>query len=77
VPPTAKHYSKAGLPWFGHYSDAPGVSATPLLERLKSVITVAKEKGDVLLPENERAHPKSVVALRSGLQPGQIREGGF
>ena len=53
-PPTAKRYSKAGLPWFDYYRDdveaVPG-SNTPA--QLKSVSQISLTKGDHALPENE------------------------
>jgi hypothetical protein len=53
-PPTAKSYSKAGLPWFDHYRDdveaAPGSST---LAELKSVSQTSQTKLDHAVPENE------------------------
>jgi hypothetical protein len=78
VPPTAKEYTKAGLPWFDYYSDgATAVPGSPSLEKLKSVFTLGKEKGDVPLPENEPVETNVVVKLRSGLKKDEVREGTF
>ncbi len=75
VPPTAREYTEAGLPWFDYYADGvKTVGGSGILARLKSVIQLGKEKGDVPLPENEPVKPKSVVPLRNGLRPGQVRE---
>lgn len=75
TPPTAKHYSDAGLPWFEYYDDrgAP-LAGSDRLRSLKSVLTLGKKKGDVPLPENESVSPKNIVELRRGLRPGQVRE---
>jgi hypothetical protein len=78
VPPTAKEYTKAGLPWFDYYSDgATAVPGSPTLEKLKSVFTLGQEKGDVPLPENEPVETNVVVKLRSGLKKDEVREGTF
>lgn len=77
APPTAKAYSKAGLPWFEYYSDGEALEGSSVLSGLKSVLAMGKEKGDVPLPENEPVSPAKVVHLRSGLRPGQVREGRF
>lgn len=78
VPPTAKEYSAAGLPWFDYYAD--GLSVVPgsgILQQLKSVVQLGKQKGDAPLPENEPVHATPVVVLRKGLKQGQVREGRF
>jgi hypothetical protein len=78
VPPTAREYAAAGLPWFDYYAD--GLSAVPgsgILQQLKSVVQLGKRKGDVPLPENEPVHATPVVVLRKGLKKGQVREGRF
>lgn len=77
-PPTAKQYTKAGLPWFDWYDDsAAAIDATDRLKKLKSVAAISREKSDVVLPENESVTPDNVVVYRKGLQPGQVREGRF
>jgi hypothetical protein len=78
APPTAKQYTKAGLPWFDYYDE----TATPLagsatLQGLKSVSELGKQKGDVPLPENEPCVPSAVVKLGKGKRRGQVREGAF
>jgi hypothetical protein len=78
VPPTASEYAKAGLPWFDYYAE--GLSAVPgskILEKLKSVVQLGKEKGDVPLPENEPVHATPVIELRRGMKRDQVREGRF
>jgi hypothetical protein len=78
VPPTSKEYSKAGLPWFEYYNDGlSAVDGSGILDKLKSVVQLGKEKGDVPLPENEPVHAAPVVELRKGLKKDQVREGVF
>jgi hypothetical protein len=78
VPPTPREYAKAGLPWFEYYDDRLGaVDGSSILEKLKSVAGLGKEKGDVPLPENEPVHATPIVALRKGLGKEQVREGRF
>lgn len=78
VPPTAAEYAKAGLPWFDYYAEGVRpVDGSGVLRKLKSVLRLGKERGEVPLPENEPAPPVSVVELRKGLRSGQVREGRF
>ena len=77
TPPTAKEYTRSGLPWFKYYSDQPALGAPGLLEKLKSVIQIGAKKGDVPLPENASVDPANIVTLRKGLREGQVREGQF
>lgn len=75
VPPTAKEYTHAGLPWFEYYGEGPSVPGSGILEKLKSVVHMGKAKGDVPLPENEPVHPVHVVHLRKGLLKDEVRDG--
>jgi len=77
VPPTAKAYTRAGLPWFDYYSDSPALGSSPVLGKLKSVLEMGGEKGEVPLPENESVTPAHVVELRKDLGRDQVREGAF
>ena len=78
VPPTAKEYTRCGLPWFDYYAeDGTAVDGSETLQKLKSVREMGKVKGDVALPENESVQPSTVVQLRAGLKKGQVREGRF
>ena len=77
TPPTAKHYTKAGLPWFDYYSENPAVDGSVVLNDLKSVATMGQQKGEVPLPENQSVDPHNIVKLRDGLRPGQVREARF
>jgi hypothetical protein len=74
VPPTAKEYKNAGLPWFDYYSDAKALKGSKTLAKLKSVATLGKKKGEVPLPENETVVPDHIIELRRGLAKNQVRE---
>ena len=76
TPPTSKQYTKAGLPWFDYYNDSgKAMGGSSILEKLKSVVQMGKEKGDVPLPENESAEVDRVIQLRRNLTKDQVREG--
>jgi hypothetical protein len=76
VPPTAKQYSRAGLPWFDYYDDSgAALPGSDRLAKLKSVLGLAKEKGDNPLPENESVEVSNVVEIRRGMKKDQVREG--
>lgn len=78
VPPTAKMYNQAGLPWFEYYSEGKkAVNGGAWLRKLKSVASLGEEKGEVPLPENEPVTPDKIVQLRSKLKKDQVREGRF
>jgi hypothetical protein len=78
VPPTAREYAKAGLPWFEVYDERHGaVPGSTILQKLKSVVQLGKEKGDVPLPETEPVHATPVIELRRGMKRDQVREGRF
>jgi hypothetical protein len=75
TPPTAKEYTAAGLPWFEWYGDpTPAIRGSTILAKLKSVVQIGKEQGDVPLPENQSVAVANVVKLRANLRPGQVRE---
>jgi hypothetical protein len=73
-PPTAADYDRHGLPWFDYYSETPAVGGGKALKKLKSVAELAKEKGNVPLPENESTRAAKVIELRRSLTPEQVRE---
>ncbi len=78
VPPTAKQYTSAGLPWYDYYNaDAEVLEGSEILDDLRSVIQMGYEKGEFPLPENESARPKRVIRYRKGLARNQVREGTF
>lgn len=72
-PPTAAQYTKAGLSWFDYYGgDAEVVAGAENLKGTKSVVQIAKEKGD-RPPENEALDIPHVIRLRSR-KTNQVRE---
>jgi len=73
-PPTAADYDRHGLPWFDYYSETPAVDGGEALKGLKSVVELAKEKGENPLPENESTAAARVIELRRKLAPEQVRE---
>jgi len=76
VPPTSREYANAGIPWFDYYAaDAKAVEGSERLAQLKSVIQMAKTKGDVPVVENDPVEIEKVVVL--GDKRGQVREGTF
>lgn len=78
IPPTAKEYTKAGLPWFDFYAhDLQAVEGSATLARLHSIDELAQMTGQVGLPENASVTPGYVVPLRAGLNPGEVRQGWF
>jgi hypothetical protein len=78
MPPTAKEYSKAGLPWFEYYgAGESAIEGSGILAKLKSVVQMGKDKGDVPLPENASVAAGPVVELRRGLGRDEVREGRF
>lgn len=78
VPPTAKEYNSAGLPWFDYYAqDAIALEGAAKLKDLKSVAQLGKEKDDAPLPENQSVDVVKVIELRKDLTKDQVREGRF
>jgi hypothetical protein len=78
VPPTSKEYTCAGFPWFEYYNaDAQVLEGSPVIKRLRSIIQLAKQKGDNPLPENASVKPEHIVVYRKDLKKGQVREGFF
>ncbi len=76
VPPTAKEYERAGLPWFDYYSEAPALGGAAKLAGLASVAAMGKNKGDVPLAGNQPVEPKTVVTIHPR-HPDEVREGEF
>ena len=77
VPPTAAEYTRAGLPWFEYYEEAPAVDGSPILRGVKSILGLGRKRGEMPLPENEAVTAEKVVSLRKGLAKEPVREGKF
>lgn len=73
TPPSARDYTRAGLPWFDYYAaDAKALGGSETLEGLDSVAEMGEKQG-LKLPDNESVEPGNVVKLG---KPGRVREGG-
>lgn len=71
LPPSAREYSEAGLPWFEWYGgDAEAVAGAGKLASLASVAELGKAKGQDPLPENEST---SVTRVRTIRRQGDAR----
>lgn len=77
TPVTPQQYKQAGIPWFDYYDESPALPGSNRLANLKSLYTLAHERRDDSLPPNDPAVPTSIIALRRGLRPEQVREGRF
>ena len=76
MPPTARDYTEAGLPWYDYYdADHEAVSGSDLLNSVKSVAQTGKEKGEAVLPENESISGSRVVSLKDS-RKREVREYG-
>lgn len=75
IPPTAKQYTDAGLPWFDYYApDNEVIGGSDTLRGLKSVADMSKEKKEKILPENETVSVPDSQKVKLG-NPDQVREG--
>jgi hypothetical protein len=72
MPPTAKDYTNAGLPWFDYYSDKSGLTGSEVLKKLKSVAAKTIE-GGTTLANNEPVTPKIIKTIGAGV----VRDGEF
>lgn len=79
TPITPQAYHRRRVPWFDYYAEEPAtpVSGACELAGLKTVSTVAAEKGDPPLEDNASLAIRQVVLLREGLRPTQVRDGTF
>jgi len=77
-PPTAKLYTRHGLPWFDYYSEGSrAVDGSTALKQLRSVLEMSAAKGEPALPENERIDADRVVRIRSTTRRPVVRDGMF
>jgi hypothetical protein len=72
-PPTAREYTKAGLPWFEYEVEKPAVGGDTALSGVKSVNTLIGEKTGLEIPDNASSVPANVVRLKSHF-PRAVRE---
>ena len=60
--PTAKDYTRAGLPWFDYYGgDHDALEATKKLASVSSISKIGSAKGDQPLPENDSLTADPIV----------------
>lgn len=78
MPPTAKQYSQARMPWFDYYDDSAGaLPGAGVLANLQSVAEIAEAKAEDVLPENESCEPVNTLTLSPKKSKHQVREGSF
>lgn len=78
LPPSAADYTRYGLPWFDYYDEsAKALEGAGILDKLKSVLGIAKQKRETPLPENEACDPTKVVKIVAKRAGDQVREGTF
>jgi len=76
MPPTAKDYTRAGMPWFDLYDEGTkSLPGSKTLRKVKSVSEMDGQKGMSSLPENESVDP-GVVLPAKGMK-NLVREGDF
>ena len=71
-PPTAEHYSRAGLPWFELYdADRPALEGAPPFQQVESLTAKRVREGQPPPQDSAPIHPEQVVGLDGGYQdPG-------
>jgi len=76
VAPTAREYTRHGLPWFDYYSDEPAVDGGGKLGKvLTSIAKLGKSKGEEPLPENAAVTTPQVVHVGKKRRPRKtVRE---
>jgi hypothetical protein len=72
-PPTAKDYTRAGLPWFDYEDAKPAVEVKTALSNIKSVNTIIGEKTGLELADNASLDLANIVKLKSH-SPRRVRE---
>lgn len=75
LPPSAKDYTYAGLPWFDYYdADAKAIKGSAKLSKLESVQKMSAEKGNPV-PNESLFTQELVIPLKKN--PKEVREGDF
>lgn len=62
-PPTAREYTKAGLPWFEYYSDAKAVAGSDVLAKMKGIAAKMAEKEGKPLKGNDPLAPGNIKQI--------------
>lgn len=74
-PLTSKEYAKAGVPWFDYYrDDLTALPGSKVLDSVKSVAAMGKEKGTKPLPENASLEPELIIQYGNTRRPDEVRE---
>ena len=77
-PPTARDYSRMGLPWFDYYDgDAKALEGAAKLAGLASVAGMGKRKGDGTVGDAGGVASLSTVMLGKPGTRQQVRQGTF
>ena len=77
-PPTARDYSRMGLPWFDYYDgDAKALEGAAKLAGLASVAGMAKRKGDGTVGDAGGVASLTTVMLGKPKTRHQVRQGAF
>ena len=63
APPSAADYTRAGLPWFHHYSDRPAIDGSSKLASIQTVLELGAEKGESPLDGNESFVPPTPIVV--------------
>lgn len=75
MPPTAKDYTDAGLPWFEYYAaDSLALEGAAKLAQLDGIAAKGIKQGEKLLPENDPVDPKVKIQLGKAKQ---VKEGNW
>ncbi|MFE8032846.1 hypothetical protein [Thiohalocapsa marina] len=69
----ARDYAKAGLPWFHHYSNEPGLAGSGVLAKLRGLATMTVAKAGKPMAGNKPLGPLPVKTLGKKV----IRDGEF
>lgn len=76
TPATAEEYTRHGLPWFDYDLEGPALDGPEALAKLRSVLELARERGDVPFADNASPRPDRIVTLHRGRR-SEVREGKF
>jgi hypothetical protein len=76
IPPSAKDYTAAGLPWFEYYADnLSALTGSAKLAEMDSVAAKGVKLGDKPLKENQALQPTKVIQLGTNLN--RVSEGNW
>lgn len=74
-PLSAKEYQRHRIPWFDYYrDDLAALDGSKVLNGVKSVAQIAKEKGGTPLSGNGPVKPELIVQFGNARRPDEVRE---